>query len=303
MAAPLSVTHGFLPPHPGATAVAHVFGADLGKTLLLGLLIALPAIFLAGILFPRWLKNIPCHPPTSFFQTSPLGTGPLPGFFKSFLIALLPVFLMAFAAIGDMTLAKEDSLLTWLKFFGDPGIAMLIAVLFALLLFGQVFNSRDHTRLKTSQLLDKAGTALGAAAPLILVIGAGGAFKQVLVDSGIGQQIAAQITGSSLSPLLLGWGAATLLRIAVGSATVAGITAAGIVQQVVAGGGASPELMTLAIGAGSLMCSHVNDTGFWMFKEWFGLSLRDTFRTWTLMETIVGIAGLLGVLVLEALGL
>ena len=140
---------------------------------------------------------------------------------------------------------------------------------------------------------------MGAAASLILIVGAGGAFKQVLVDSGVGKELAEHLMGAPISPLLLGWCIATLLRIAVGSATVAGMTAAGIVQPLVAAGGISPELMTIAVGAGSLMCSHVNDTGFWMFKEWFGLSLRDTFRSWTVMETIVGVMGLAGVLLLD----
>jgi Gnt-I system high-affinity gluconate transporter len=176
---------------------------------------------------------------------------------------------------------------------------MLLTVFIALLFFGQISFLDTVKRLKTSELLEKASTSLGAAASLLLVIAAGGAFKQVLVDSGIGQDLATQLQGSALSPLILGWTAATLLRIAVGSATVASMTAAGMMQQIVAGGGVSPELITLAIGAGSLMCSHVNDTGFWMFKEWFGLSLRDTFKTWTVMETIVGVMGLIGVLILD----
>jgi len=301
MAAPLSVAHGFLPPHPGATAVANIFGADLGKTLLLGLIIAVPTIFVAGVLFPKLLKNIPSDPPKLFLQTNDLPGITLPGFLNSLLVALLPVLLMAISAVGDMTMAPDSPVLIWLKFFGDPGFAMLLTVLIALLFFGQISFLGADNRLKTSQLLEKASASLGAAASLLLVIAAGGAFKQVLVDSGIGQRLAAQLAGSSLSPLLLGWGAATLLRIAVGSATVASMTAAGMMQQIVVGGAVSPELMTLAIGAGSLMCSHVNDTGFWMFKEWFGLSLGDTFRTWTVMETIVGVMGLIGVLLMDLL--
>jgi Gnt-I system high-affinity gluconate transporter/Gnt-II system L-idonate transporter len=294
MAAPLSVAHGFLPPHPGATAVAHVFGADLGKTLLLGLLIALPTIVVAGIFFPQLLRGISANPPALYTPTGSVPTV-VPGFFKSLLVALLPVIIMAAAAIAEI----NAMVLPWLKFAGDPGMAMLLAVLLALLLFGRHRLQPAEGRIPTSKLLEKSGVALGAAASLLLIIGAGGAFKQVLVDSGIGQNLATSLAGVSLSPLLLGWGAATVLRIAVGSATVAGMTAAGVVQPLMAGGGVSPELMTLAIGAGSLMCSHVNDTGFWMFKEWFGLSLRDTFRSWTAMETIVGIMGLLGVLVLD----
>ncbi|MCB9356149.1 MAG: gluconate permease [Lewinellaceae bacterium] len=300
MAAPLSVTHGFLPPHPGATAVANVFGADLGKTLLLGMAAAIPAVFLAGIVFPRWLRHIPANPPKGLFPDTENIPAVLPGFYKSLLLGIAPVLLMASATIAVFLLPPESAGLTWIRFIGDPGMAMLLTVLAALFLFGR-HTLAPHRPAGVQELLEKASGSLGAAASLLLVIAAGGAYKQVLVDSGIGNEIAKSASGLAASPLLIGWAIATLLRIAVGSATVAGITAAGIAKPIVAGGAVSPELMTLAIGAGSLMCSHVNDTGFWMFKEWFGLSLRDTFRSWTLMETIVGVVGLAAVLLLDLL--
>ena len=299
MAAPLSVTHGFLPPHPGATAVANLFGADLGRTLLYGLMIAVPTIVTAGIFFPGFLKKIPANPPAGLFQVREIEESALPGFTRSILIALTPVVIMAVSTLVDLNFPQEAESFKWLKFAADPGIAMLIAVCLGLLLLGQNRLFPNPNFLKTSTLLERSATAMGAGASLLVVVAAGGAFKQVLVDSGIGKELADQLTGAPVSPLLLGWSIATLLRIAVGSATVAGMTAAGIVQPLVASGGASPELMTLAVGAGSLMCSHVNDTGFWMFKEWFGLSLRDTFRSWTMMETIRGVMGLLGVLLLD----
>jgi len=299
MAAPLSVTHGFLPPHPGATAVATVFGADLGKTLLLGFAVAVPTVLIAGIVFPKFLINISSKPPEGLFLIKRFEPSSLPGFAKSLVIALLPVLFMAFSTATELYLPAEHPVRSWAKFFGDPSVAMLLAVLSALLFFSQNTLFKNKKLLTINELFEKSGIALGAATMIILIMAAGGAFKQVLVDSGIGKDLAAQIGGEAVSPLVLGWGIATLLRIAVGSATVAGMTAAGIVQPLVAGGGASPELMTLAVGAGSLMCSHVNDTGFWMFKEWFGLTLRDTFRTWTAMETIIGVAGLAGVLLLD----
>jgi Gnt-I system high-affinity gluconate transporter/Gnt-II system L-idonate transporter len=299
MAAPLSVTHGFLPPHPGATAVANALGADLGKTLLLGIVVAIPAILVAGIFFPKhFLQNLSAQPPAGLPPPKNLPASALPNFAQSLSVALLPVLLMATATSLELSQPAESDLLRWAKFWGDPSVAMLVAVLAAILLFGKNTFFNKNKILKTSELLEKSNTALGAAASLLLVIAAGGAFKQVLVDSGLGKDLAAQMLSLPASPLLLGWAIATLLRIAVGSATVAGMTAAGIVQPLVATG-ISPELLTLAVGAGSLMCSHVNDTGFWMFREWFGLSLRDTFRSWTLMETIVGSVGLLGVLALD----
>lgn len=300
MAAPLSVTHGFLPPHPGATAIANLFGADLGKTLLLGLVLSVPAILIAGILFPKYaLKGLRANPPEGLFQTKNLEPQHLPGFAQSLGIALLPVLLMAIATLLELLLPAASFWLQQAKFWGEPGIAMLLAVLAGLVFLGQNRCLNSDKPLKTTVLLEKSNLALGAAASLLLVIAAGGAFKQVLVDSGLGKDLAAQWVNLAASPLVIAWGIATLLRIAVGSATVAGMTAAGIVQPLIASSGASPELMTLAVGAGSLMCSHVNDTGFWMFREWFGLSLKDTFRSWTVMETIVGLVGLAGVLLLD----
>ena len=304
MAAPLSVTHGFLPPHPGATAVAVVFGADLGQTLLLGLLVALPAVALGGLFFPRFLAKIPAAPPAGLFPEKQFAPETLPHFGKSILLALSPVLLMAASTVTEFCLPDGRPVRVWAKFFGDPAIALLLSVLAALVFFTRkTAEANEANPLTIKNLLQNASKALGSAASLLLVIGAGGAFKQVLVDSGMGKDLAAQMTGLPVSPLVLGWLAATVLRVAVGSATVAGMTAAGIVQPLVAAGGASPELMTLAVGAGSLMCSHVNDTGFWMFREWFGLSVRDTFRTWTVMETLVGVAGLAGVLLLDAFGM
>ncbi len=300
MAAPLSVTHGFLPPHPGATAVANVFGADLGKTLLLGMLAGIPAVVAAGIFFPGFVKALPTYPPVGLFTEKEAGLADLPGFGRSLLLALLPVLLMAAAAFAGWTLPADNTWHGWLKFFGDPNIALLLAVLLAMLFLGKNrFFNPSHHAIPVKILMEKSGTALGIAAALLLVIAAGGAFKQVLVDSGLGKELAERVQGAPISPLVAGWAVATLLRIAVGSATVAGMTAAGIVQPLLVDKSVSPELLTLAVGAGSLMCSHVNDTGFWMFKEWFGLSVRNTFRSWTAMETIVGVVGLATVLLLD----
>jgi Gnt-I system high-affinity gluconate transporter/Gnt-II system L-idonate transporter len=200
---------------------------------------------------------------------------------------------MALATISELTLAEADSLRQILGFIGNPTTSMLIAVMFALIFLG-VTRGR-----KMQDLMDKSSSALNSATMIIMIIAAGGAFKQLLIDSGIGTDLALLFEKSTLSPLLLGWLIATIIRIALGSATVAGLTAAGIVQPLVISSGVSPELMVLSLGAGSLMCSHVNDTGFWMFKEYFGISISNTFKTWTVMETIIGIMGLIGVLLLN----
>jgi len=293
MAAPLSVTHCFLPPHPGATVVANTLHADLGKTLLLGLLVAIPAVILAAVFFPTLLKRIKANPPRGIFASPDETPENPPSFTLSLMIALLPVLLMAGSTAALLVLPEGHGLRRWLSFFGDSGMAVMVAVL-SLLFFFVILR-----RQSPGTALEKASGAFGAIAGLMLIIAAGGGYKQVLLLTGIGQSLANQITVLPFSPLIMGWLIATVLRIAVGSATVAGMTAAGIVLPLVKASGASPELIALAIGAGSVMCSHVNDTGFWMFREWFGLSLADTFKTWTVMETIVGITGLLVVLGLD----
>lgn len=293
MASALSITHGFLPPHPGPTAIAVIFKADIGKTLLYGFLIAIPALVVSGIVFPEFIKKINANPPKGLFESKTFAEDEMPSFGISFLTALIPVLLMALATLSELTLAETSSLRQMLGFIGNPTTSMLIAVLFALVFLGIKRGQKMQT------LMDQSGTALGSVTMIVLIIAAGGAFKQVLIDSGIGNDLAVFFEASTLSPLVLGWLIATIIRIALGSATVAGLTAAGIVQPLVVSSGISPELMVLSIGAGSLMCSHVNDTGFWMFKEYFGISLKDTFKTWTVMETIIGVMGLIGVLVLN----
>ncbi len=295
MASALSVTHGFLPPHPGPTAIAIIFKADIGKTLVYGLVVAIPALVSAGLIFPEFIRHIKANPPQGLFENKQFTEDEMPSFGLSFLSALIPVVLMALATASELALPESNYLRHYLKFLGAPSISMLIAVIFAIVMLGV----RRGKTMK--ELMDKSGSAVSSAAMIIMIIAAGGAFKQILTDSGIGKDIAILFEGSTLSPLILGWLIATIIRIALGSATIAGLTAAGIVQPIIASSGANPELMVLSIGAGSLMCSHVNDTGFWMFKEYFGLSIKDTFKTWTIMETIVGVMGLVGVLAVNFL--
>lgn len=293
MASALSITHGFLPPHPGPTAIAVIFNANVGKTLLLGILVALPALYVAGIVFPEFIRKVNAFPPKGLFESRVFTEAEMPSFGISIITALVPVFLMGMATFCELVLIKESFIRSFFLFVGNPTTSMLIAVLFAVFSLG-IFRGR-----KMQDIMEKSSNAMSSATMIILIIGAGGAFKQVLIDSGIGSDLTVFFEKSSLSPLLLAWLIATIIRVALGSATVAGMTAAGIVQPLVVASGVSPELMVLSIGAGSLMFSHVNDTGFWMFKEYFGISVSDTFKTWTIMETIIGIMGLIGVLILN----
>jgi gluconate transporter len=294
MASSLSVTHGFLPPHPGPTAVAAMLKANVGLTLFYGILVSIPAIVAAGIVFPEFLKKRPSSPPPGLFNTEKRAENRLPGFGVSLLCAVLPVLLMGPATAAELTLPAESVVRKTLVFLGDPGVAMLCSVLTAILALG-IFQGENMKNIGKH-----IEASVGPVAMILLIIAGGGAFKQVLTDSGIGAQIAELFKNTAMSPLFLGWLLAALVRVTLGSATVAGLMAGGIMAPMMAQSGANPELMTLSIGAGSLMFSHVNDTGFWMFKEYFGLSIRETILSWSLMETVVSTMGLLGVLVVDA---
>ena len=293
VASALSVTHCFLPPHPGPTALTVIFKADMGTTLVYGLVVAIPAVIAAGLIFPEFIKKVRPVAAQKFFDVQSFDPARLPPFGSSFLIAIIPVLLMGLSAVSGLFTTKGDGLHELIMFLGDPGVSLLIASFLAIVVLGRTSG------MKPRDLLNKSFNSVSSVTLILLIIAAGGAFKQVLVDSGTSSYIADYFKGSSVPPLLLAWLIATFIRIAIGSATVAGMTAAGIMQPLIGTMHVSPELMVIAVGAGSVMCSHVNDSGFWMFKEYFGLSLKDTFRTWTIMESIVGLVGLAGVLVLN----
>ncbi|SNY95477.1 gluconate:H+ symporter [Flagellimonas pacifica] len=289
----LSVTHGYLPPHPAPTAIAAMFNANIGKTLLYGIIIAIPAIVIAGPLFARTIKNIEAKPLKEFYNPVVIKEEDLPSMAASVLSALLPILLIGVAIFAEQFLG-EGNFRNILTFLGNPVIAMLISVLVAIYTLGL---SRGR---KMKEVMDSLSVSVSSITMILLIIAGAGALKEVLVDSGVSNYIADQLKGSSISPLVLAWLIATAIRVCVGSATVAGLTAAGIVLPLASGTGVNTELMVLAIGSGSLMLSHVNDTGFWMFKEYFNLSVKETLSTWTVMETMVGVIGLLGVLALNA---
>jgi Gnt-I system high-affinity gluconate transporter len=292
MLAALSVTHGFLPPHPSPTALVVMFHANMGLTLIYGLMIAIPAIILAGPVFAQTLKNIPSQPLKTFVADE-LPSHKLPNSFKSFFTALLPVILLMLTALLPFVIHGKGTFLQVISFIGDPAVVMIISLLVATFTLG-------ITQQKSMQQLgDVYGDALKDIALILLIIGGSGAFKQVLTDSGVTAQIAATLQTYTLSPLILGWLIAAIIRICIGSATIAGLTAAGIVSALVLQGHVNPELMVLSIGAGSLAFSHVNDSGFWMFKEYFNLTIKDTFRSWSVMESLVSFIGLAGVLLIN----
>ncbi len=287
MAASLSVTHGFLPPHPGPTAIASIFKADLGKTLLYGMILAIPIAMIAGPFFARFMKRIK----GGEIKPSPMSEiTQLPSVMLSFSLALLPVLIISLATVAKGFSDWDDPMI---RLFGEP----VFALLFALVLACYFLGWRKGMSLK--DMMGFLQDSVSAMAMIMMITAAGGGFKQVLIDSGVAREVANFASTLSFSPLVLAWMIAALVRVSVGSATVAGLTAAGIVSSLAQGPGVSPELMVLSVGAGSVMFSHVNDTGFWMFKEYFNLSLKQTFLSWSTMETIVSILGLAGVLILN----
>lgn len=292
MVASLSVTHGFLPPHPAPTEIARTYGADMGLTMIYGLIIGIPTVIIAGVLFGRVFKNVEMPIPKNYIF-EPLSKEELPSFGISIITALMPVFLMGIGALAKLYMPKDVSAYKWMAFIGEPVTALLISLLIAIFTLG-IFRGRSF-----QDVGDIFSGSVKDIAMVMLIIGGGGALKQVLIDSGISDYIVNVLSGRDISPLVLAWLIAASLRIALGSATVAALTAAGIALPLIGQSDVNPELLVLATGAGSLTCSQVNDTGFWLFKEYFELSIIDTFKSWTLMETIVSICGLAGCLILD----
>ncbi|MFT3932187.1 MAG: gluconate:H+ symporter [Chitinophagaceae bacterium] len=288
--ASLSVTQGYLPPHPAPLFLVKQLHADMGLTLLYGVIISVPAILISGALYGATVKKYDTEPNLSF--VAPLLTEEqLPSVFMSIATVLLPIVLIGGSAIVT-PLLRDGFLKDTLLIIGDATVSLLITILFALYALGIVKHYKKDALQK--QFTD----AVKEVASLLLIFGGAGALKQVLTDGGVSQQIAGLLQDAHTSPYILGWCIAAIIRVCVGSSTVAGITTAGFIAPLLLTGTINPNLMVLSIGAGSMMFSHVNDTGFWLFREYFQLSLKDTIKTWSVMDTLVSVTGLLGVLVL-----
>lgn len=290
--AALSVTHGFLPPHPSPAALVAQFDANMGLTLLYGLLITIPTVALAGPVFAKSLKNIQAKP-LETFQAEVREESELPGIANSLITALLPVFLLIATTVISLGLPESSPLRPLFGFLGDPGVVMLLSVLYATYSLG----IRRKTSMK--KLMDSYTQATKDIAMILLIVAGAGALKQIFTDSGVSQEIADGLKDWPIHPLILAWTITAIIRVCVGSATVAGLTTAGIIAPIIHTMNVDPNLLVLSIGAGSLMFSHFNDAGFWMYKEFFNLSIKDTIKTWSLMETLVAIIGLIGVLILD----
>jgi GntP family gluconate:H+ symporter len=302
MVAGLSVVHGLIPPHPAAMLAVQQYQADIGKTVAYGLLIGVPTAIVAGPLFTllinKTIKLPENNPLAAQFVESharvgadgePVEKRELPGFGITLFTILLPVLLMLVGSWADLVFAPQTAANDFLHFIGNSDVALLLAVLVSFWTFGA---KRGFNR---EQIQKFCGECLAPIAGITLIVGAGGGFGGILRDSGISKEITDAAAQYELSPLMLGWLVAALIRLATGSATVAMTTACGIVAPIASASAVQvkPELLVLATGSGSLIFSHVNDGGFWLIKEYFGMTVTQTFKTWSLCETIISVMGLL----------
>jgi len=293
----LSAMHGLVPPHPGPLIAITALGANLGLTLALGVAVAIPTVIIAGPLFSTFAARWAPVPVPALFVTAEdegvdVSTRPRPSFIAALVSILIPVVLMLLSALTDIVWAGSDApIKALIDFLGTPAIALGIAVIAGIFILGR------GGKMNKDDIAETLEKSLPPIAGIIFIVGAGGGFKQVLITTGIGQVIADAVEGSALSVLFLAWVVAMLIRVATGSATVATVTAAGILAPVAADL-TSPHvaLMVLAIGSGSLFLSHVNDAGFWLVKGYLGTSIGQTLKTWTVMECLISVCGLIGVL-------
>lgn len=296
--AALITMHGFVPPHPEATAVAEIFKANIGMTLALGILVAIPSIFFAGVVYTRLLRRfapkgfLNIRIPKKLYTQKLFREEELPSFTRSIVIAIMPICFILLKTIIDI-ITPDSKIRIITDFLGSAGPALFITFLIASIVLGITKGKKVKD---IGNILQESTANI---AMILLIIAGGGAFKEVLIESHIDKYVSGLMANMPLSPLLLTWVIALVLRISLGSATVASMTAASIAAPLVHVAHISPELMTLAAGAGSIGLSHVNDAGFWIVKEYFNMSMKKTFSTWTVLTTIIAVVGLLGVLVLD----
>ncbi|MEY2793638.1 MAG: hypothetical protein RJA76_1630 [Bacteroidota bacterium] len=294
MMASMSVAHGFLPPHPSPAALVGQFEANMGTTLLYGTIIAIPAIILAGPVFATRFRNFVVKD-SQMFKLEKMDESQLPSVFASFVAALSPVVLLIVTTIFEFQITKDDAMFPLIKFVADPSMVMLFAIIIATFAIG---ISKNRSMEQVMGIYTDSVKEVGM---ILLIIAGAGALKEILLVSGVSKEIAMKLQTLPFPPLVLGWLMAAIIRVSVGSATIAGLTAAGMIYPIIETAHIDPNLMVLSIGAGSLMFSHINDSGFWLFKEYFNLSIGETIKTWSTMESIVSVVGLFGVLILDKL--
>ncbi|MDN7246155.1 gluconate:H+ symporter [Planococcus shenhongbingii] len=293
MVAAATMAHSLFPPQPGPTALVAAYGADMGMVYILGVVVFVPAVIAAGVILPRLLRNLDKPVPPLLKKPKEFADDEMPGFAISILVPLLPAIIITSATIINYFIEEGTLIHDIVNFFGSAEISMLLAVLVAIYVFGLRRGRKMH------EVMDSFSGAISSIAMIILIVGAGGAFKQIILDSGVGDYIATMMQNTSVSPLIMAWVITAILRIATGTGVVSAITAAGIVGPMIDTFDVNPVLMVLATAAGSNTITHVNDASFWLFKEYFNLSIKETFRTWGLLLLTTSLVGLGVVLLLS----
>lgn len=295
----LAVTHAFVPPTPGPVSVAQLLNADLGKVILFGIIVGIPAAAVAGPIFAKYISKkinvgVPDYMIIDEDEKLKFEDNNLPSFSLVFSIIFIPIILIVLNSVASIYLPEGDYLKEFLGFIGHPFFSLTLATIISFVFLG---ISRGFTM---DEILEVSTASLAPAGLIILVTGAGGVFKQILIDSGVGELLANSVSNWNINPILLAFAIAIIVRVSVGSATVAMITSAGIMAPILENiPSTEPALVTIAIAAGATALSHVNDSGFWMVNRYFGIDELDTLKSWTIMETLIGIVGLIGALILD----
>lgn len=293
MVAAATTAHSIFPPQPGPTALVEAYGADMGLVYIFGVVVAVPAMIAAGIILPRVLKNLDLPVPPLLKKSEEVDLDKAPNFAISILVPLLPAIIITSATIYNMVFDEHSTFGQIINFLGSAEISMILAVLVAIYVFGIRQGRKMHDIMKSFS------GAIEGIAMIVFIVGSGGAFKQIILDTGIGDLIAGVMQNTSINPLIMAWFITVIIRIATGTGVVSAITAAGIVGPLIPTFDVNPVLMVLATAAGSNTITHVNDASFWLFKEYFNLSIKDTFRTWGLLLFTTSIVGLGVVLILD----
>jgi high-affinity gluconate transporter len=294
-----TTAHSLFPPQPGPVALVDAYGADMGMVYIYGLIVAIPSVICAGLILPKFLGNLERPTPEFLQSENPIDENNLPSFFTSISVPLIPAYIMIATTIANIWLDKKTITYSILNFLGSSQIAMFIAMITAFILFGKKLN---HSMEWIMRSFDNAVKGI---AMVVLIIGAGGALKQIIIDTGIGDTIGQLMSAGGISPYIMAWLITILIRLATGQGVVSAMTAAGIIGAAVIDSatgtmhGVNPALLVLATAAGSNTLTHINDASFWLFKGYFDLSIKDTLKTWGLLELINSIIGLIVVLIIS----
>ncbi|WP_312520834.1 gluconate:H+ symporter [Anaerospora sp.] len=295
MLSAITISHCFLPPHPGPVAIANIFHANIGLVLVYGIIISIPTLLVTGPLFYKLVKKagVNTEIPSGLKVGKVFEEHELPGFLISFFTALVPVIIIIASLVIEAAFPKDSLIVTVFKFIGTTDMALLIALLVSMYSFG--FAQGKNIK----ELMLSAEQSIKSIAMIILVIGGGGAFKQVIIDSGVGQYVASLMVGMPLSPYIVAWVITAVIRVAIGSSTVTLFTAAGLLLPLLSQPGVNPELMVIALACGSVFFDPPTDAAFWMVKEYFNFTLPQMFVIWGGLTSLIAIMGLIGVITLS----